>query len=97
MQRRAVFGGGKLGAGKIVAVGLVDHDHVGELDHALLEGLQFVAGARQRQDKKEVGHVGDRDFRLADADGLDKNNVIARGLAEQHGLARARRNAAERA
>ena len=97
MQRRAVFGRGELGAGKIVAVGLVDRDHVGELDDAFLERLQFVAGARQRQHEKEISHVGNRDFRLADADGLDQHDVVARGLAQQHGLARLRRNAAERA
>ena len=97
VQRRAIFGRGELGAGKIVAVGLVDRDHVGELDDAFLERLQFVAGARHRQHEKEIGHVGDRDFRLADADGLDQHDVVARSLAEQHGLARLRRDAAERA
>ena len=97
VQRRAILGRGKLGAGDIVAVGLVDRDHVGELDDAFLERLQLVAGAGQRQHQEKIGHVGDRNFRLADADGLDQDHVVARGLAKQHGLARLRRDAAERA
>ena len=36
-------------------------------------------------------------FRLADADGLDQHNVVAGGLAQQHGLARLGGDAAERA
>ncbi len=37
----------------IVAVGLVDRDHVAEFDDAFLERLQSVAGARQRQHEKK--------------------------------------------
>ena len=43
VQRAAIVGGRDLGALEIVAVGLVDRDHVGELDQALLDALQLVA------------------------------------------------------
>ena len=82
MQRRAVFGSGSLGAREVVAVGLVDRDHVGELDQALLEALQLVAGARQHQHQEKIGHVGDHGLRLAGADGLDQHDVVAGGFAE---------------
>ena len=95
MQRGAIFGRRGLGAGDIVAIGLVDGDHVGKLDHALLQALQLIAGARQHEQQKKVGHVGDRDFRLADPDRLDQHHVIACSLAEQHGLAGFCRHAAE--
>ena len=97
MQRRPVFRGRRLRALEIVAVGLVDGDHVGELDETFLDALQFVAGTRQHQREEEVGHVGDRSLRLADADRLHQHHVEARGLAKQHGLARLGRDAAERA
>ena len=71
VQRAAVFGRRQIGALDIVAVGLVDRDHVGELDQALLDALQLVAGAGQHQREEEVGHVVDRRLGLADADGLD--------------------------
>ena len=38
------LGGRALGVGRVVAVGLVDGDHVGQLEHALLDALQAVAG-----------------------------------------------------
>ena len=81
----------------IVAVRLVDRDHVGELDQPLLDALQLVAGARQHQGEEEVGHVGDRGLRLPGADRLHQDHVEARRLAKQHGLAGLGGDAAERA
>ena len=97
MQSRAIFRRRRLGAGDIVAVGLVDRDHVGQFDHAFFQSLQFVARAGQHQHQEKIGHVGDRDFRLADADRFDQHHIVAGGLAQQHGLAGFRRDAAERA
>ena len=96
MQRGAIFGGSLLGAIDVIAVGLVDRDHVGEFDDAFLDALQFVAGARQHQREKEIRHVGDGGFRLPDANGLDQNDIEARSLAQQHRLACLRCDAAER-
>ena len=97
MQRAAIFGRREIGALDVVAVGLVDRDHVGEFDQALLDALQFVAGARQHQRQEEIGHVADRGLGLADADGLDQHHVEAGRLAQQHRLAGFGRDAAERA
>ena len=97
MQRRAILGRCELGARKVLAVGLVDGDHIGKLDDALLERLQLVAGAGQRQHEEKIGLIGNRDFGLADPDGLDQHHVIARRLAQQHGFPRLGGDAAERA
>ena len=48
----------------------------------------------QREHEEEVDHLGDRGLALADADRLDQDDVEARGLAEEHRLARAPRDAA---
>jgi hypothetical protein len=83
------------GAG--IEVGLVDDDQVGELHHALLDRLQVVAGVGQLQEQEHVGHAGNRGLALADADGLDDDDVVAGRLDDAHRLARRRRDAAERA
>ena len=97
MQRGAIFRRSGVCPGQIVAVGLVDGDHIGEFDEALLEALQFVAAAGQHQGEEKIRHVGDRGFRLSGADGLDQNHVVAGRLAQQHGLAGFCGDAAERA
>ncbi len=97
VKRAAIFGGGEVGALDVVAVSLVDRDHVGEFDEALLDALQLVACARQHQREKEIGHVADRRFRLADADGFHQHDIEACGLAQQHRLAGLGSDTAERA
>jgi hypothetical protein len=82
---------------RLVEVGLVDDHQVGQLHHALLDGLQVVAGVGQLQQHEHVGHAGHRGLALADADGLDDHHVVARRLADQHRLARLLGHAAERA
>jgi hypothetical protein len=81
MQRAAIFGRGKIGPFDVVAVGLVDRDHVGEFDQTLLDALQLVAGARQHQRQEEIGHVAYRGLGLPDADGFHQHHVKPRGLA----------------
>ena len=39
------------------------------------------------QEQEQVDHVGDRDFRLADADRFDEHHIEARCFTRQHGLA----------
>jgi hypothetical protein len=41
-----------------VDVGLVDDHQVGQFHHALLDGLQVVAGVGQLQQHEHVGHAG---------------------------------------
>ncbi len=80
-----------------VAVGLV-HDHrVRELDHALLDALELVAAPGREEHEEEVDHGGHRHLGLPDAHGLDQHDVVARRLAEQHRLAGALGDAAQRA
>ena len=47
MQRGAIFARRPHRPGAVVAFRLVDGDHVGDFEHALLDALQFVAGAGQ--------------------------------------------------
>ena len=58
--------------------------------------LQFVARARQHEHEKKVGHVGDDRLGLADADGFHEDDVETCGFADQHRLARAGGDTAER-
>jgi hypothetical protein len=80
-----------------VDVGLVDDHQVGHLHDALLDGLQIVAGVGQLQQHEHVGHARHRRLALTDTHGLDDHDVVACGLADQHGLARLLGHAAQRA
>ena len=80
-----------------VAVGLVDRDHVRDLEDALLDALELVAGAGQRQEQERVDHPRDGDLGLADAHGLDQHDVVRRRLEHRHRLDRRPGDAAERA
>jgi hypothetical protein len=60
------------------------------------DALQLVAGAGQHEHEEEVDHRRHGHLGLADADGLDDHDVVTRGFADEHRLARAPR-AAERA
>ena len=55
------------------AVGLVDHEHVGDLHQPGLVGLHAVAPARVDDDDGGVGLAGDLDLDLTDADRLDEH------------------------
>ena len=67
-------------------VGLVDDDHVGDLHHAGLQRLDRVAGAGHQRQHDRVGVVDDVDLRLADADGLDQDVVLAGRVHHQRHL-----------
>ncbi len=99
VERRRELAGRLFGVARVRPVGLVHRDHVGELEHALLDALQLVAGAGEHEQQEEVDHVGDRGLRLPDADGLDEHDVVAGGLDDDDrlaGRARARRRACPR-
>ena len=58
-----------------VAVGLVDDVEVADLEDAGLRRLDAVAHPRGEEDDRGVGLAGDLDLALADADGLDQDDV----------------------
>ena len=87
VERSAVFGGGGERALAVLAVRLVDGDHVGKLDHAFLQALQLVARTRNGEQQKKVRQVGNCRLGLADPHGLDQHHVEPRRFADQHGLA----------
>ena len=93
VEGRAVFRRRDFGSPDIVAVGFVDCNHVGKFDDAFLEALQFIAGTGEHENQEEVGHIGNRSFRLTDADRFHDHDIIAGGLADQHGLSRFCRDA----
>ena len=85
-QRAGQLAGGRPGLLLAVAVGLVDRDHVGDLEDALLDALELVAGAGQGEEEEGVDHAGHGDLGLADADGLDQHHVVRRRLEHRHRL-----------
>ena len=78
-----------------IAIVLVDDDEIGQLDDAFLDALQIVAAAGRDQQHEQIDHVRDRGLGLADPDRLDDDDVEAGGLGDQHGVARAARDAAQ--
>ena len=80
-----------------VAVGLVDRDDVGDLEDALLDALELVAGAGQGEEEEGVDHAGDGDLGLTHADRLDQHHVVPRGLEDRHRLHGRAGDPAERA
>ena len=78
----------------VAEVGLRHDEHVGDLHDPGLEELQDVAGAGLDDDGDGVGHLGDLGLGLADADGLDDDDVEGGGQ-RLGGRARRGRQAAE--
>ena len=74
VEHLAEVAGDHLGA---VAVGLVDHEHVGHLEDAGLGDLHGVAEAGGQGDQGGVGQRGHLDLGLADPDRLDQDDVAA--------------------
>src|SRR5699024_4671205 len=85
------------GVPDVGAVGLVDRHHVGQLQDALLDALELIAGPGQREEGEAVDHPGDGDLGLAHPHGLDEDHVEPRGLHEHDGLAGRLGDAAQRA
>ena len=83
VEHLAQVAGDHLGA---VAVGLVDHEHVGHLEDAGLGDLDRVAEAGGQGDQGGVGQAGHLDLGLADPDGLDQDDVAAGGVQHPHRL-----------
>ena len=77
-QRARQFTGRGAGVALVRAVRLVDGDHVGQLQDALLDALELVAGAGQGEQQEGVDHARDGGLGLADADRLHQHHVVAR-------------------
>ena len=69
------------------AIGLVDDEDVGDLHDAGLHRLHIVAGAGHEHDDRHVRGRDDVHFVLADADGLDDDDVLAGGVEDERGVA----------
>ena len=73
------------------AVGLVDHEDVGDLHQPGLVGLHAVAPSRVDDDDGGVGLAGDLDLDLPDADGLDEDPAVPEGVEQADRLRRRQR------
>ena len=78
-------------------VAFADDMDVGDLEDAGLDRLDVVAEPGRRHDDGRVRSARDLDLVLADADGLDDDDVEARGVEDVDRVERAARQAAERA
>ena len=87
-QRRAQVADRALGDG--AEVGLRDDEHVGHLHDPGLEELEHVAGAGLDDDRDGVGGLRDLGLGLADADGLDDDDVERGGERLRRGAGRGR-------
>ena len=95
-QRGLIFGRGPARRPRHIAIGLVDHHQIGQLDNTLLDALQFIAATGQQQKGEEIDHISHRRFRLADPHRFNHHHVEAGGLAQQHHFPGAPRHAAKR-
>ena len=77
-QRSGQLTGRSPGLLLAIAVRLVDGDHVGDLEDALLDALELVAGAGEGEEEEGVDHAGDRHLGLTDPDRLDQDHVVRR-------------------
>ena len=77
------------------AIGLVDHEHVGDLEDAGLDGLDLVAEPGHGDDDRGLRLRHDVDLVLPDADGLDDDDVEAHGVEHGDHVAGRARQAAE--
>ena len=56
-------------------VGLVDEEHVGPFENSRLHELDEVACRRLHHEDQAIDEVDHAGFRLADADGFDKDEI----------------------
>src|SRR5208282_168572 len=77
LEHASQLPGGAVGERKIR---LVDHQHVGDLENAGLDGLDIVARIGRIYHDAHIRDLDDLDFRLTDADRLDDDEIAARGV-----------------
>ena len=82
-------------ASDAAAVGLVDDEHVADLEQAGLARLDRVAPTGSDDDDRRVGGTGDRNLHLTDADRLDEDPRVAGGVEHAHRMRRCTREPAE--
>ena len=78
------------------AIALVDHENVGDLHDAGLDGLHIVAHARHQNDNRDIGQAHDVDFVLSNSDRLDHHQVASRGIKHGRHIRRGARQSAQR-
>ena len=82
---------------RAVEICLVDGEHVADLQDTRLDGLDVIAHAGNQYDHRRIGCPNDVDLGLPDADGLDKDNVLAKSVHRLDGVRRLVRKAAQAA
>jgi hypothetical protein len=73
---------------RAVQVRLVDHEDVGHLEDAGLDGLDVVTHPGHCDQHRGVRHLGDVDLVLADAHGLHHHHVLAHRVHHPDAVAR---------
>jgi hypothetical protein len=83
MQHRLEIRTGVLGS---VAIGLVDHEDIGDLHQPRLVGLNRISPSRIHHDHGGVGSPSDVDFHLADTHGLHHDRRPSDRIENPYGL-----------
>ena len=65
------------------AFGFVQHENICDLHQSCLHILHVVAQAGHDEHKRTFGQAHDVDFVLADADGFDQHDLLARRIQNQ--------------
>jgi hypothetical protein len=78
-----------------LAIGLVNHEHVRDLEDACLRRLDGVAPAGCNDDERGIGSRGDLHLGLPNSDSLDHDQVGAAGIQDSNRLRCGQRQAAE--
>ncbi len=78
-----------------IAVGLVDDEHVPDLEDSGLGCLHPVPHARRQQHYRRIGQSRDLDFTLAHPDGFDDHHVAPRAVEHTQRLRRSPTQAAK--
>lgn len=86
VECRSVVGDGVSSEIDEGAIGLVDCHDVREFHDSSFDALEIVAASGSEKQEEQIGEVGGRGLRLANANGLHDHEVEARSLADQEGF-----------
>src|ERR1041384_1159191 len=77
-------------------IALVDHENIGDLHNAGLDGLNIVPHSGDKNDNRDIGDADDVNLILTDAYSLNHDDIAARRVEYHRDVSRAARKSAQR-